>query len=140
MLDIKKVIAIVCTLFLLLMSCKTIEVVKEVPIPIEHTTETVKVDIVRDTLFRHDSVTTFIKGDTTIIERWHTLQDVNHYTKSDTVVEYREKPVTVTQTVTKEVNKLKWWQKTLMWSGGILIAAIVALGIIIARRISKISS
>lgn len=138
MLDIKKVIAICVMLFLLLVSCKTNEIVREIPIPIEHTTENVRVDIIRDTLFRHDSVTTYIKGDTTIIEKWHTLQNVNHYTKADTVVEYREKPVTVTQTVTKEVNVLKWWQKCLMWAGGILLSIIVVMGIIVARRISNI--
>lgn len=136
--NIKKIIAICVTLFLLLMSCKPIEVTKEIPIPVEHTTETIKVDIIRDTLFRHDSVTTYIKGDTTIIEKWHHLANVSNIIKTDTVVEYREKPVTVTQTVTKEVNKLHWWQKGLMWAGAILLVLIAALGITIARRIGKI--
>ena len=119
----RKVIAVVCILVLLLASgCKTRYVTQEVAVPVEHTTETVRVDIVRDTVRWHDSVYHYVQGDTVIIERWHTLQNTNHVTKVDTVVEYKEKPVTLTRTELREVNVLKWWQKLLMCVGVVAVA------------------
>lgn len=136
--SIKKVIAIVCLLFLLLCSCRTRYITTEVPVMVEHTTMQHTTDIVRDTLIMRDSVYHYVQGDTTVIERWHTLQNVNNVVRVDTVVEYKEKPVTVTRTEVREVNVLKWWQKALMWAGGLLMVALVVLGVVIARRISKI--
>ena len=134
----RKVIAIVCVLFLLLCSCRTKYVTTEVPVMVEHTTMQHTTDIVRDTLIMRDSVYHYVQGDTTVIERWHTLQNVNNVVRVDTVREVREVPVTVRETVTKEVNVLRWWQKGLMWAGGILMVALVVMGVVIARRISKI--
>ena len=72
-----------------------------------------------DTLMMRDSVFTLVKGDTIRIERWHTLQAVNHIARIDTL--WREKvveqPVQVTTTEIKEVNRLRWWQTALMWLG-----------------------
>ncbi len=135
--SIRKIIAIVCVPILLLCSCKTRYVTTEVPVAVEHTTESVRVDIVRDTLIQRDSVITLIMGDTTIIERWHHVADVSRMIHTDTVVEYREKPVTVTKTEVREVNVLHWWQKCLMWAGALLMAAIAVMGVVMARRIGK---
>ena len=118
----------------------------------EHHTENVRVDIVRDTIKMRDSVVYrdsvyhYIKGDTTIIERWHYVTNNHHYTDNnnkvrvDTLlkVDSVQVPVEVIRTkeVTKiqEVNRLKWWQKTLMGIGGL---AIIVLGLFGAYKIGR---
>lgn len=112
----------------------------------EHHTENVRVDIVRDTIQQRDSIIYrdsiyhFVKGDTVIIERWHYSTDNHHYynnnvaTKVDTLVKVDSVQVPVevirTKEVTKiqEVNRLKWWQKTLMGIGGLAMIALLLLG------------
>lgn len=140
---------LVC-LLISLCSCKPTKEVEtqvqvervEVPVPIvqEHTTENVRVDLVRDTLYRHDSVSYYIKGDTVRIERWHYTTNNNVQLRVDTVqkVERVEVPVEVekvvekvkTVTKTEEVERpLSWWQKTKMGMG---VAFIVLLGLALA--------
>lgn len=94
---------------LLLSGCKTMEVVKEVPVVVEHTTTQHHTDIVRDTLRMRDSVYHYVQGDTVIIERWHETIHNNLVSVADTVHDTIPKVVTVT--VTKEVPRdVKWWE------------------------------
>lgn len=82
-----------------------------------------------DTTIVRDSVFFAVKGDTIVKERYNTIYRIK--TAHDTIlkavdnVKIVEKPVTITKTVTKteikEVNVLKWWQKSLMWCGVICI-------------------
>lgn len=114
----------------------------EVPVVVtqEHTIESVKIDHIRDTLIQRDSIYHYIKGDTTIIERWHHTQGNTIVTRVDTLHIYDSIPYPVETThetiVTKiqEVNVLKWWQKGLMVFGGI---ALVVLGLMTAYKIGK---
>ena len=129
------VFALLIGAFLLLVGCKTIE--REVPVTIEHTTERVRVDHVRDTLYRHDSVTTFIKGDTVVIERWHTLKGVNFVTHVDTLTERVEVPVKVKEVEVRKVNILRWWQKLLMGAGA---AALLAIAVVAAYKARKMAN
>ena len=47
-------------------------------------------------------------------------------TKTDTAYRYIERPVTISKTETVEVKKpLPWWQKTLMYAGGVLLLALL---------------
>ena len=94
---------------LLLSGCKTTEVVKEVPVVVEHTTTQHHTDIVRDTLRMRDSVYHYVQGDTVIIERWHETIHNNLVNVADTVHDTIPKDVPVT--VTKEVPRdVKWWE------------------------------
>lgn len=113
-------------LFLVVMcSCRTIEVVKEVPVITEHITEHHSVDIVRDTLMMRDSVYHYVQGDTVIIEKWHQAISINKVVVADTVRDTIPRIVTVKETEIKEVNRLHWWQQSLMWTGGIGIVLFV---------------
>lgn len=103
--------------------CRTIEVTKEVPVITEHTTVQHHTDIVRDTLYQRDSVYHYVMGDTVIIERWHQAIKINKVAVSDTVRDTIPKVVLVTRTEIKEVNRLHWWQKVLMFAGIVCIAA-----------------
>ena len=122
----------VCLILSLCCSCKAQKEVQiervEVPVVVtqEHTIESVKIDHIRDTLIQRDSVYHYIKGDTTIIERWHYTQGNTIIAKADTLYIYDSIPYPVETITTKEVTKiekvekpLKWYQKALMWAGGI---------------------
>lgn len=113
---------------LTLCSCRTREVVREVPVVVEHTTEHVRTDVVRDTIHWRDSVYHLVMGDTVIIERWHTRERVELRATSDTVRDTVPVVTEVKVTEVKEVNVLRWWQTMLMWLGAIG-AAIVGLKI-----------
>lgn len=110
---------------------KTITERVEVPVVVtqEHHTESVKVDHVRDTLIQRDSVYYYVKGDTVRIEKWHYLQGTTNVVRVDTLIKVDsvQVPVEVVRQTTeiKEVNVLKWWQKGLMWAGGIGIVLLV---------------
>ena len=96
---------------LLLSGCKTTEVVKEVPVVVEHTTTQHHTDIVRDTLMMRDSVYHYVQGDTVIIERWHHSIAINKVMVADTIHDTIPKVVTTTKVVTKEVPRsVKWWE------------------------------
>ncbi len=41
-----------------------------------------------------------------------------------------QKVRTIETVIEKEINVLKWWQKVLMWMGGIAVLSIVLLGVI----------
>lgn len=129
-------------LLISLCGCKSgYEVIRqEVPVVVtqEKHTESVKVDIVRDTITQRDSIYHYIKGDTTIIERWHYLQGTTKATKVDTLHIYDSVPYPVTTekvtTQIKEVNVLRWWQKVLITIGGI---ALIVAGLFTAYRMGK---
>ena len=119
---------------LLLFGCKAQKEIQvervEVPVVVtqEHTVEHTKIDYVRDTLIQRDSVYYFVKGDTTIIEKWHHTQGVTNIYKTDTLhifdsVPYpvevvHEKVVTKIEEVEK---KLSWWQKAKMGLGAMFL-------------------
>lgn len=96
----------------------------------EHHTESVRVDIVRDTIHQRDSIYHYIKGDTTIIERWHYYTNNNQQVRVDTLVKVDSVQVPVEVVRVKEVakveevNRLKWWQRLLMGVGGLALIAV----------------
>ena len=116
---------LICLCINLLSGCKTRYITQEIPVVLHDRDSIVSVQHIHthDTLMMRDSVTTFIKGDTIRIERWHTLQAVKDIARIDTL--WREKvveqPVEVKTTEVREVNRLHWWQTALMWCGGIAL-------------------
>ena len=126
---------LILCLVLLLDGCrgtKTITERVEVPVVVtqEHHTESVKIDHVRDSVFQRDSVYYYVKGDTVRIERWHYVQGTTNVVRVDTLVKVDSVQVpVVTERVVTQIEKvekpLKWWQKGLMWAGGIGILLLV---------------
>lgn len=100
----------------------------------EHHTESVRVDIVRDTIHQRDSIYHYINGDTTIIERWHYYTNNNQQVRVDTLVKVDSVQVPVEVVRVKEVakveevNRLKWWQRLLMSIGGLALIAVCIMG------------
>ena len=123
---------LICLCITLLSGCRTRYITQEVPVVLHDRDSVVSVQHIHthDTLMMRDSVTTYIKGDTIRIERWHTLQAVNHIARIDTLWRERivEQPVEVKTTEVKEVNRLKWWQKLFCFVGGSVLVAGFAIG------------
>lgn len=136
-------LGLLACLLITLCSCRGgHEVIKEqVPVVVtqEHHTESVRVDIVRDTIHQRDSIYHYIKGDTTIIERWHYYTNNNNAVRIDTLIKVDsvQVPVVTERVVTEvqEVEKpLKWWQRALMMLGGVML---VVTGLALAHWLGK---
>ena len=99
-------------------------------------------DTLRSTIYSHDttivkdSVYLSINGDTIVREKYNTIERIK--VAHDTIMRFVEKPVEVVRekNVEKqvEVNRIYWWQKLLMWIGGI---GVVGLVIFIYSKLRK---
>ena len=134
--DLKNVLRVLVAIVLGMVVCwliggcspRVVEVERPVIVEQTHT------DIVRDTLIWRDSVYHYVQGDTVRIERWHHVANVSKMIVADTIRDTIPRIVTVKETVVQEVNQLRWWQKVLMWAGGIGIAVTALL---VAARIKR---
>ena len=115
---------------LLLCSCTTTKVV---------TVENVRNDTTfitkqkRDSIWLHDSIHVKERGDTMLIERWHTkyIERVTHDTTYVATHDTIPQPFEVIKMVEKELN---WFQKAFMTVG---MVAIIALLIAVAMWLKK---
>lgn len=103
----------------LLSGCKEIEYV---PVVEHHTDSLYITQHLRDSIYLHDSIHVKEKGDTVLIERWHTAW--RDRLRIDTVMESHTDTVPKPYPVYKvrEVErKLTWWQKVRLWLANILL-------------------
>lgn len=126
--SIRRLLATICVFILLLCSCTATRYV-EVPI------ETVRTEYIHDTVTDSvvvtDSIDRWLKGDTLYIYKEHTKY--RYINKVDTVVRTDTIPKVVKVETVKEVevNHIRWYQKTLMWIGGIM--SLILTGYIISK-------
>jgi hypothetical protein len=117
----------------LLTGCKTIEYV-----PVETVrTDTVKIaHIVTDSVFveKHDSVVSYVKGDTVTIEKWHWRDRWRDKVSHDTIYKSRVDTVTVVKPVGEATEKLTKWQRTRIKIANWLLGAVGALVVAIVVR------
>ena len=114
-------------LLLCLGSCHTVRQAQTEYLTIRDTDTVRELRWQRDSIYIFEKETTTQSGDTIFIDRLH--YEYRDKSASDTV--RLVKTVTIKKrlyfTKEKEVNRLKWWQTVLMWSGGVLwLCAIVA--------------
>ena len=85
----------------------------------------------RDSIHIHDSINVYQKGDTVFRDRWHT--EYKDRLLRDTINIYKTDSVQVPYPVDKivEVNRLRWYQETLMWIG---VGALLVLMLWLIRR------
>ena len=107
----------------LLASCRQVEYA---------TVENVRIDTTyitkwqRDSIWLHDSIHVKEKGDTVMIERWHTQWrdrlrvDTIYQATHDTIPQ--PYPIETIKMVEKELN---WWQRLRLWIGNIGLLAIL---------------
>lgn len=114
----RKLIFIIPVL-MLLASCGVQRRIIEIPVPVE----TVKTEYIHntriDSVFVKDSIDRWMKGDTVFIYKEHTKY--KYLNRTDTVVRVDTIPKIVKLETVKEVevNHIKWYQKALMWVGGV---------------------
>ncbi len=134
-------------LVLLLVSCKTVSretevpirteikiVEKEIPVPMPQDSASMyalfECDSTNQVIMRQleeqktqdvNTTTSFIDG--ILRYKFKTVRDTVYVHKTDSFV-YAEKPIRIKETV--EVNKLKSWQKLLIWSG--VLAWVILIG------------
>lgn len=142
------IIAAVATL-LLMCSCRTTRVLEQVPAYVHDTTTVYRYQVRHDTLhsYTRDSVFVYTKGDTVYHNAVRIVDNSRVVYRCDTVHSNKvvERPVVVTKTQVKEVEKqLTKWQRLKMKLGGWLLAVLsIALlggavyGIIKLRKIYR---
>jgi hypothetical protein len=114
---------LLCALF---SGCTT---TKYVPV-IEHHTDTVRVvKVQHDSLVLKDSVYIHDKGDTVLIEKWHT--QYRDRIVRDTVYQSKHDSIPYPVEVVKEVPaKLTWWQQTRLHLANIVLWLLALLAVI----------
>lgn len=105
-------------------SCTTTKYIeKEVPV------ETVKIEyrnnIKRDSIYIHDSVSVYLKGDTIFQYKYRTLYKEKIVRDTVLVTDTIPKIVRINTTEIKEVNVLKWYQKALMVFGAACLISLI---------------
>lgn len=112
----KKLVFIMLAIFML-SACKTTTKLVEVPV------EVVKKEYIHDTkidsVYIHDSIDRWQKGDTLYITKWYT--QYKYKINTDTIIRSDTIPkiIEITKEKEVEVNHIYWYQKLLMWVGGI---------------------
>jgi hypothetical protein len=112
----------VAAAILLLTGCKSMRETIEVPVYVHDTVyqkmvqyDSIYIDHFREVTKKNDTI--YITDEVT---------KTKIVTKTDTAYRYIERPVTISKTETVEVKKpLPWWQKTLMYAGGVLLLALL---------------
>lgn len=79
--------------------------------------------VLKDSVVRYDSiyVKEWQKGDTVFVYRDRWLERYRDRVQTDTVYQEKIREKEVEKVV--EVNRLYWWQKSLMWGGVVLLVA-----------------
>jgi len=115
----------IVVILMMMCSCKSIEYV---PVAQEHTLHDsiYFTQIQRDSIWQHDSVFIKDRGDTMLIERWHTkyVESIKH----DTTFVAKIDSIPVPYEVKVEVPaELSWWQQTRMRLGEALMLILSGL-------------
>ena len=128
--------SLVIVLMALITSCKHIEYVQ---VSEYHTDTLILTKVQRDSIHVHDSTLVEVKGDTVLIERWHTkfveklLHDTCYKSKTDTVA--------VAYPVEKQMEKhLSWWQRTQIYAGDVLLLLLAGGAVYGAIKIKRLFS
>lgn len=119
-------------LMILLHGCKTVYV----PQPVYHEVhDTIKQVEVRDSIVNHyiyerDSSSFHQSGDTVRIEVWHWKRDYRYekvlQAKIDSLSQIKRDSIPYPVPVEVEVPaEIKWWQKSLMWTGVVCILLVI---------------
>ena len=130
--NMKKLVFIMLAI-LILSACKTTTKIVEVPV------EVVKKEYIHntkiDSVYIRDSIDRWQKGDTLFITKYSTKY--KYLNRVDTVLKVDTIPKIISTTIEKkvEVNHIYWYQKLLMWLGGITI--IILIIVIIYRMKNK---
>lgn len=122
---------VVCLLAMMMVSCKTREVV--VTVPEYHTDTLYQSKVEKDSIWMKDSVVIKTGGDTIMVDRWH----VSYKEKVQVDTVYEHKVDTLTKVVEVPVGKastMTRWQKLRMTLGDIALIVILFIFVFIMFR------
>ena len=129
----RKLILLIFLIFLTI-GCRTTKYV-EVPVEKIHTEyiDKLKLDsiFIHDSMYNHDSVCIFQKGDTVFKYKEKVQYKYLIQTKYTDTSKTIEKTDTIIKTIPiykdKLVNHLKWWQKSLMYIGVLVVIILLSI-------------
>ena len=134
----RKLIAIMAslaTLAIIMASCKTI---KYIPMETVRYRDSVRLVERVDSIHVHDSVYVhqWHERDTTWVEKVTVHTRYRDRWRVDTILIHRRDSVPYPVPVTKEVIKyqLRWWQKPLVWLGGLTLIGLAVWWLVRARK------
>ena len=118
-------------LVFIFISCTTTKYIdREVPV------ETIKTEYInkyyKDSIYVHDSIDKFIKGDTVYQYKYKYIY--KYLNKTDTLIIKDTIPTIINTVEYKEINVLKWYQKVLQLLG---IVSLLCLIYIIVKKVKK---
>lgn len=127
---------LIAILIFFCVSCTTTKYVDR-PVPVETVRTEYINQLYRDSVFVHDSIDRYISGDTVYQYKYKYIY--KYLNRADTVVQIDsiETPVEVKTVEIKEVNKLRWYQSTLMWIGCL---SLLILPFILGKRIKTLNN
>lgn len=105
----------------LFVSCSVTSKIIEVPVEVAKHEYIVKE--VHDTTIINNFIDRWKNGDTVYIKENHSIY--KYIYKNDTIKVIDSIPVYLKETTQIEVNKLKWWQKPLIWMGVLFLILII---------------
>lgn len=118
-----KALLYICIAFWLVGCTKTVYV------PVESVRVEYQDRYLRDSIYRYDSVYFAVKGDTIWLEKYKVLYKDRFFRDSIFIQDTIRVPYPVDKIV--EVNRLRWYQQTLIWIG---IGALLILMIWLIKR------
>lgn len=122
-------------LLALLAGCST---TRYVPVEVVNWRDSVRTIYQRDTIHQRDSVvvTCWQRGDTIYQDRYKVQTIYRERARLDTIIVHRRDSVPYPVEVAKEVVKyqLRWWQKPLVWLGGLSLLVLAVWWIVRARK------
>ena len=119
---------ILIIILLIATACTTTRYI-ETPVPVETIKTEYITQIKEDSIYIHDSIDRYISGDTVYQYKYKYIYKFLNTKDTIQQIDTIQIPIEVTQI--KEVNKLKWYQSTLMYLG-------LAFLIVVSYKIIKL--
>lgn len=91
----------------------------------------------RDSVWLHDSVYVKEKGESVLVEKWHTkfIEKVSH----DTIYQATHDTIPQPYQVEKEVPaKLSWWQSLRIWLGNVFLLIVLSCVVYLGYRMYRV--
>lgn len=121
----RKLLLMIVLLIITVCSCTTTRFVE---VPVETVRTEYKFNTRVDSIFERDSIDRWISGDTVFIYKEHTKYKYKE--RVDTLIQRDTIPKLIKLETVKEVevNRIKWYQKALMWLGFIGLMVLISYG------------
>ena len=125
-------------IFAILLFCSSCTTTRYIPVIEKETDTLIQTKVIHDSIYVNDSTVITEKGDTVLIEKWHTkyvqkeVHDTTYISRTDSV----PTPYPVPEYIEKD---LTWWERMRMNVGGIALGLLaICAGYAIFRFIKRL--